>query len=116
MPIDPTTPGRNASADQIVSAARQGEPPMSALNSVQPNARGNGQHAVTKDSAAASASPSAQCLASLTTLPGVVVYQRVVTPDQQIRYTYISEGCQELFGASAHEILTDPDALLGRHS
>ena len=31
-----------------------------------------------------------QRLASLASLPGVVVYQRVVTPDEKIRYTYIS--------------------------
>jgi diguanylate cyclase (GGDEF)-like protein len=60
--------------------------------------------------------PSLQCLASIVNLPGVVVYQRVVTVDEKIYYTYISEGCQELFGASAETILTNPDALLERHS
>jgi diguanylate cyclase (GGDEF)-like protein len=60
--------------------------------------------------------PSAECLSVLAGLPGVVVYQRVVTPDEQIRYTYISEGCRDLFGASAEQILSDPDALLDRHS
>ena len=49
-------------------------------------------------------------------MPGVVVYQRVVTTDEKIHYTYISDGCRELFGASAETILTDPDALLERHS
>jgi diguanylate cyclase (GGDEF)-like protein len=59
---------------------------------------------------------SAQCLASLSGLPGVVVYQRVVTPDEQIRYTYISEGARDLFGVSPEEILSDPEALFRRHS
>ncbi len=59
---------------------------------------------------------SAQCLASLSKLPGVVIYQRVVTPDENIRYTYISEGCRDLFGVSAQEILSDPEALFSRHS
>ena len=59
---------------------------------------------------------SAQCLASLTRLPGVVVYQRVVTPDERIFYTYISEGCWDLFGVSPQQILSDPEALFGRHS
>jgi diguanylate cyclase (GGDEF)-like protein len=46
----------------------------------------------------------------------VVVYQRVVTPDEKIRYTYISEGAQDIFGVSPAEILSDPEALFGRHS
>jgi diguanylate cyclase (GGDEF)-like protein len=57
-----------------------------------------------------------QRLASLASLPGVVVYQRVVTPDEKIRYTYISEGAQDIFGVSPAEILSDPEALFGRHS
>src|SRR6266851_9437299 len=91
---------------------------MSELNRPQVDAasRGNGHHAITKEAAGMNATASAQCLASLAGLPGVVVYQRVVTPDEQIRYTYISDGCRDLFGASAQEILSDPDALLGRHS
>lgn len=63
-----------------------------------------------------SANLSAECLDSIVNLPGVVVYQRVVTPEQEIRYTYISDGCRELFGASAETIVSDPDALLERHS
>jgi len=43
-------------------------------------------------------------------IPGVV-YQRVVTPDGDIRYTYISEGARDLFGVSPEEILKDPNAL-----
>jgi len=35
---------------------------------------------------------------ALAKLPGVVIYQRLVTPDGDIRYTYISEGAHELFG------------------
>ena len=48
-------------------------------------------------------------------LPGVV-YQRVVTPEGGIYYTYISEGARDLFGVSPEEILTDPNALFGCHS
>ena len=43
---------------------------------------------------------SASFLKSLSGLPGVVIYQRVVTPDEQIRYTYISEGCIDIFGVT----------------
>ena len=62
------------------------------------------------------AAPSAECLASIANLPGLVIYQRVVTPDEKIHYTYISDGCRDLFGVSAQTILSDPDALLQRHS
>lgn len=48
-------------------------------------------------------------------IPGVV-YQRIVTPEGDIRYTYISEGAQDLFGVSPAEILANPDALFDRHS
>ncbi len=48
------------------------------------------------------------------TIPGVV-YQRVVTPDGDIRYTYISEGAKDLFGVSPDEILADPQALFDCH-
>jgi diguanylate cyclase (GGDEF)-like protein len=58
---------------------------------------------------------SASCLAALSALPGVVIYQRVVTPDEQIRYTYISEGCIDIFGVSAQQILSDPEALFSCH-
>lgn len=47
-------------------------------------------------------------------LPGVV-YQRVVTPEEEIYYTYISEGAYSLFGVSAEEILADPNALFDCH-
>lgn len=43
-------------------------------------------------------------------IPGVV-YQRVVTSEGDIRYTYISDGAKELFGVSSAEILNDPNAL-----
>ena len=49
-------------------------------------------------------------------MPVVVLYQRVVTPDGQIRYTYISEGARDLFGVSPEEIVSDPNALFGCHS
>lgn len=44
------------------------------------------------------------------TIPGVV-YQRKVTPDGDIRYTYISEAAKELFGIEPAKILSDPQAL-----
>ena len=47
-------------------------------------------------------------------IPGVV-YQRVVAPDGDIRYTYISEGAYELFGVPAEEIIADPRALFDCH-
>lgn len=47
-------------------------------------------------------------------IPGVV-YQRVVTPDGDIRYTYISEAAEELFEVSPEEIVADPNALFARH-
>jgi PAS domain S-box-containing protein len=54
-------------------------------------------------------------LASLAeNLPGVI-YQRVVTPDGDIRYTYISEGTREMFGISPAEVLADPDVLFACH-
>ena len=60
--------------------------------------------------------PPADFLTSIANLPGIVVYQRIVTPDEEVRYTYISEGCVELFGVSAKEIIANPDALTDRHS
>jgi signal transduction histidine kinase len=48
-------------------------------------------------------------------LPGVI-YQRVVRPDGDIYYTYISEGSRELFGVSPEEILADPQALFRHHA
>lgn len=47
-------------------------------------------------------------------IPGVV-YQRRVTPDGDIRYTYISEGARDIFGVTAEEILNDPKALFDCH-
>ena len=49
------------------------------------------------------------------TIPGVV-YQRVVKPDGDIRYTYISEGAKDLFGVPPEEIVADPQALFDCHS
>ena len=48
------------------------------------------------------------------TIPGVV-YQRLVTPDGNIRYTYISEGVKDLFGVTRAEILRNPNALFDCH-
>jgi diguanylate cyclase (GGDEF)-like protein/PAS domain S-box-containing protein len=44
------------------------------------------------------------------TIPGVV-YQRRVSPDGKIRYSYISESAYDLFGVTAEKILNDPEAL-----
>src|SRR5262249_35175578 len=52
--------------------------------------------------------------ALVSAIPGVV-YQRVVRPDGDIRYTYISDGARELFGVSPEEILADPEALFKTH-
>ncbi len=43
-------------------------------------------------------------------VPGVV-YQRVVSPEGDIHYTYVSEGVRELFGVSPAEVLKDPNNL-----
>ncbi len=51
-----------------------------------------------------------QLTALAKTLPGVV-YQRVITPDGNIRYTYISEGVRDIFGVSPAEVLANPQAL-----
>jgi len=77
----------------------------------------NGGHAgPAPDMAAAEmAFEPAECFAALSSLPGVVVYQRVVKPDGQIRYTYISEGAHELFGVPVEEILANPNALFSTH-
>ena len=47
-------------------------------------------------------------------VPGVV-YQRLVTPDGDIRYTYISDGARDLFGVSPAQIVADPKALFECH-
>jgi diguanylate cyclase (GGDEF)-like protein len=58
---------------------------------------------------------SDEFLATIASLPGVVLYQRVVAPDQKIYYSYISEGARDIFGVSANEILANPDALFSTH-
>ena len=47
-------------------------------------------------------------------IPGVV-YQRVVRPNGDIRYSYISEAARDLFGVSPEEILSDSQALFDCH-
>lgn len=47
-------------------------------------------------------------------IPGVV-YQRVVAPNGNIRYTYISDAAKDLFGVEPNEILADPQALFDCH-
>jgi signal transduction histidine kinase/DNA-binding response OmpR family regulator len=58
----------------------------------------------------------ADAFAAIGKLPGVVIYQRLVTTDGHIRYTYISEAARDLFGVSAEEIISNPDALFSCHS
>ena len=48
------------------------------------------------------------------TIPGVV-YQRIVTPDGDIRYTYISDGARDLFGVEPEDVIADPQAIFQRH-
>lgn len=48
-------------------------------------------------------------------LPGVV-YQRVVKPDGNISYTYISESAIDIFGIPASEILSNPKALFDSYA
>ena len=47
-------------------------------------------------------------------IPGVV-YQRRVTPEGDIGYTYISEGARDIFGVTAEEIMANPQALFDCH-
>ncbi len=47
-------------------------------------------------------------------VPGVI-YRRVVRPDGDIRYTYISDAAHDLFGVSPEEIVADPQALFDCH-
>ncbi len=71
--------------------------------------------AVEHDSSAAALRSADQRFASLAgSIPGVV-YQRSVTPEGQIRYTYISDGATDLFGVTPEEILSDPNALFDCH-
>lgn len=58
-------------------------------------------------------SAESQLAALSSSIPGVV-YQRRVSLDGDIRYTYISESAEELFGIPAKTILSDPEALF-RH-
>ena len=50
-----------------------------------------------------------------TTIPGVV-YQRIVWPNGDIRYTYLSEGARELFGVEPEDVLRDPEVLFRTYS
>src|SRR5436189_45550 len=59
---------------------------------------------------------SADGFSALAKLPGVVIYQRLVSPAGSVRYTYISEGAADLFGVSPEEIISDPQALFSCHS
>ena len=54
--------------------------------------------------------------ASLASMIPGVVYQRIVTPDGDIRYTYMSEGARELFGVAPEDVMRDPEALFSTYS
>lgn len=47
-------------------------------------------------------------------IPGVV-YQRIVGSDGNIRYSYISDAAEDLFGVAPKEILSNPQALFDCH-
>jgi diguanylate cyclase (GGDEF)-like protein len=93
---------RNAAAEAVEDAMESG------LNGGR-----TGQTAVIAE--APDAFLPAQCFAALCSLPGVVVYQRIVKPNGEIRYNYISEGARNLFGVSAEEIVSNPNALFNTH-
>ncbi|CAN1561054.1 GGDEF domain [Rhabdaerophilaceae bacterium] len=65
------------------------------------------------DTSAVNADKQFQELAS--TIPGVV-YQRVVRPDGDVRYSYISAGATELFGVDPETIVRDPQALFNHYA
>jgi len=71
-----------------------------------------GIESVGRERALESANKSFASLAA--SIPGVV-YRRLVTPDGDIRYTYISEGAKDIFGVSAEEVLANPQALFDCH-
>ena len=54
--------------------------------------------------------------ASLASMIPGVVYQRIVTIDGDIRYTYISDGARDMFGVEPQDILDDPEALFRTYS
>jgi len=71
--------------------------------------------AIEHDGWAAALRSADQRFASLAAnIPGVV-YQRMVKPDGQICYTYISDGAADLFGVPPQEILADSNALFDCH-
>jgi diguanylate cyclase (GGDEF)-like protein/PAS domain S-box-containing protein len=73
------------------------------------------RHIVAKQAADAPPGHDESFTSLASMLPGVV-YQRVVTPDGQIRYTYVSEGATDLFGVTPEEILSNPQALFASYS
>ncbi len=74
-----------------------------------------GQEVIRRELAEGATQEADKRLASLAaSIPGVV-YQRQVTPEGDISYTYISEGARALFGVSPEEILADPTTLFDCH-
>jgi len=65
----------------------------------------------TKDRALHEATQRLKILAA--NIPGVV-FQRLVTPDGAVRYTYVSDGSRDIFGLSPDEIVNDVNMLLSR--
>lgn len=45
-------------------------------------------------------------------VPGIV-YQRVMSPEGDLRYTYVSSGLRELHGVDPEVAIADPNALIG---
>ncbi len=64
-------------------------------------------------SASATGNDRFASLASM--IPGVV-YQRIVEPNGDIRYTYMSEGAREMFGVAPDDVMEDPEALFRTYS
>ena len=68
---------------------------------------------LTGQSATATGGDRFASLASM--IPGVV-YQRIVSQNGDIRYTYMSEGSREVFGVAPEEVLKDSEVLFKTYS
>ena len=55
--------------------------------------------------------PASEGFAALESRIPVTVYQRVLSPEDELRYTYISPNAVDLFGVSAERIMADPAVL-----
>jgi len=75
-----------------------------------------GQRIAGTNAASAASATGNDRFASLASMIPGVVYQRVVKPDGDIRYTYMSEGAREMFGVSPEDVVEDPEALFRTYS